>query len=431
MPRLKALCLSYGAGHIAMLLPVVQALRRQASGLDLTLLALTGARAAAVAAGEQPLGFADFVQLSDPAFVAEWGERLAPGNASPAVERVETLAYLGVNFRDLVEQHGMARAQAIYARQGRAGFYPVHFFRRLIAALRPDVLVTTNSPRSEQAAIAAAVALGVPTLSMLDLFALRGDPYLDRAIHADRITVLCEATRANLLAAGVAPQRIVVTGNPAFDECAGPGAAAAGREWRAAQGWQGLRVALWAGQCEPDGAPAPWAATGLGQIVQEQLLRWVGANPGVGLILRYHPNEWQRFAPPPPQPRVHWSRPDREALLPVLAAADAVIVQMSTTGLQAVVAGKRVICLRFSPLVQASGMDLSRLGLALGADSPQELPGLLDADPADSGAPSAASSAPTLPWASGGAAQRVARAVLDLLGECAPGSKARRDGAYA
>jgi hypothetical protein len=66
---------------------------------------------------------------------------------------------------------------------------------------------------------------------------------------------------------------------------------------------------------------------------------------------------------------VHFSRPDREGLLPVLAAADVVVVQATTVGAQAHAAGKRVLGLGFSPIVQRTGMDYARLGLA--ADVPE------------------------------------------------------------
>jgi len=417
---LKALFVTYGAGHSAMVLPVLSSLRAQVPGVEVTLMALTTAHAGAVAAGETASGFADFVHLTDPAFAADWGARLAEGNSNPAVTCAETAAYLGVNFLDLVQQHGIGPAQALYAQKGRQGFYPIHFFRRLIEHLKPDVVVATNAPRSEQAAIDAAVGLGVPTLSMVDLFALRADPYLQRKIYADRITVLCETTRANLAAAGVPADRIVITGNPAFDEFAGHTAEAAGRQWRTVHGWNGLRVLLWAGQREPDDAQAPWAGTGLSDIVQEQLFRWVDEHPGTGLIVRHHPNDWRSFMPPQSHPRVHWSCPDREALLPVLAAADDVVVQMSTVGVQAAVAGKRVVCLRFSPNVQISGMDLSRWGLGVAVERLEDLPTLLAVDPADAGFSGAARSGQTVLGAGGGAAQRVAGVVLGLVGRSVP-----------
>jgi hypothetical protein len=270
------------------------------------------------------------------------------------------------------------------------------------------VVVATNSPRSEQAAIEAAHALGIPSLSMVDLFALLADPYRERAVHADRITVLSQATRDNLVQAGVEPQRIVVTGNPAFDNLAGPEAHDAAQRFRAERAWDGRPVVLWAGHMEPDDADPRWAGSALGQAVQERLVEWTLSRDDVRLAIRYHPNEWHRFTPPAPHPRLHWSQPDREPLLPVLAAADAVVVQATTVGAQAHAAGKQVVSLAFSPLVRRSGMDYGRLGMGSAANEVEALPALLAQQLA------AAGRDPPAAGQQGCAAERVAREIEKL-----------------
>ena len=365
---MKALFVSYGGGHVEMCLPVMRALRALAPGADVQLLALTTAAGVARRAGEQPLGFRDF--CDDPAAL-RYGGQLLGDQQHPDVAREESLAYLGLNFLEWVEELGEEGAWVRWRERGRQGFRPVRSMRRVLEAVRPDVVVATNSPRSEQAAIEAAHALGIPTLSMVDLFALPGDPYRERSVHADRITVLSEATRRNLVAAGVPAERIVVTGNPAFDTLSGPEAGEAAVRFRAERGWGERPVVLWAGHMEPDG-------TALAQAVQDTLLEWTLARDDACLAIRYHPNEWHRFTPPAPHARVHWSQPDREGLLPVLAAADVVVVQATTVGAQAQAMGKQLLGLSFSPLVQRSGMDYGRLGLGTGVPTLEALPALLE-----------------------------------------------------
>lgn len=360
---MKALCVTYGGGHVEMCLPVIKALRAQLPRCDIRLVALTTAWGAAKAAGEAPLGFRDFTAPAQAALVRRYGELLLAGNEHPAVQREESIAYLGVNFLEWVEDLGEAAAFERWRTVGRQGFMPVRFFRRLLERERPDVVFSTNSPRSEEAAVAAAVALGIPSLSMVDLFALPGDAFLRRRVHADRIAVLCDATRANLVAAGVDPARIVVTGNPAFDALMQPAALAAAAAWRRERRWVGRPVVLWAGHREPADAPAAYAGTALGDAVLRRLADWAAARDDVCLAVRYHPNEWHQFARPPAHPRMHWSEPGAESLVPVLLGADQVIVQATTVGAQAAAAGKRVIALGFSPLVQRSGMDYGALGL--------------------------------------------------------------------
>lgn len=405
---MKVLFVSYGGGHVEMCLPVMRALRTLVPGCDASILALTTAAGVARRAGERPLGYRDFCDGPDAAEALRYGEMLLGDQGHPDVAREESLAYLGMNFLESVRALGEERAWEHWRLGGRQVFSPVRFMQRVLRELRPDVLVATNSPRSEHAAIVAAQTLRIPTLSMVDLFALPGDPYRERRVVADRITVLSQATRLNLEEAGVPTDRIVVTGNPAFDELSGPGAREAAARLRADRGWNDRPVVLWAGHMEPDDADPRWAGAELGQAVQETLLRWTLAQDEACLAIRYHPNEWYRFAPPAPHPRVHWSQPDREGLLPALAAADAVVVQATTVGAQAHAAGKEVLGLSFSPLVQRSGMDYGRLGLGTSVADLESLPALLQRQLA------AARRDPSTAGPQGGAAQAVAREIVQL-----------------
>ncbi len=362
---MKVLFVSYGGGHIQMTLPVMHALRKLEPDCEATILALTTAFGVARRAGEQPLGYRDFCRGGDAARAIRYGEMLLDGRSHAEVAVEESLAYLGFNFLEWVDAEGEARAWQRWREQGRHGFRPVRFMTRVLRELRPDVVVTTNSPRSEEAAIAAAASLGIPSLSMVDLFALPGDPFATRPVHATRVAVLSDATRANLVRAGMDPERIIVTGNPAFDALTQAGSLRLAREWRQARAWQDCHVVLWAGHKEPDDAvPPQWAGTGFAGAVQERLVEWVLASTDVCLSVRYHPNEWEAFDAPPVHPRIHWSRPDLETLEPVLMAADQVLVQGTTVGAQAFAAGKRVACLSFSPMVRRSGMDYAALGMA-------------------------------------------------------------------
>lgn len=375
---MKLLFVSYGGGHIEMCLPVMRALRERVPGCDIRLMALTTAAKIARQAGEQPLGYADFLTGPDAETARAWGERLLPGNQHPDVDRAESVAYLGLNFMEWVAELGEEGALRRWQSVGRHGFLPVRFFTQVLQELQPDAVVATNSPRSEQAVVAAAAALGIPSLSMLDLFGLPGDPFLARPVQADRITVLSSGVRGNLVRAGIAADRIVVTGNPAFDVLSQPAALAEGHAWRVARGWQDKQVVLWAGHREPVDADPAWAGTALGEAVMQRLLAWLDRRDDVALAVRYHPNEWQDFSRPPAHPRIHWSQPGEEGLTPVLMGADQVVVQGTTVGVQAYTAGKHLIGLGFSPMVQRSGMDYASLGMGVGAGSLEDLATRLD-----------------------------------------------------
>jgi hypothetical protein len=414
---MKILVVCYGAGHIEMCLPVIRALRQRQPDWTVSLMALTTAFATACAAGESPMGYRDFCEGKDARLALKYGELLLPGNEHPSVAREESLAYLGFNFLEWANLDGEEAAWARWHREGRYGFLPLKFFKRVLEQLRPCVVVATNSPRSEQAALEAAASLGIPSLCMVDLFALPGDPFLMRRHHATRMTVLSSATRDNLIAAGVTADSIVITGNPAFDSLLTIQARAQGSAWRESRGWQDRHVILWAGHKEMDYAapPSQWKGVGLGQVVQEQLVRWVLSRDDLCLVVRYHPNEWQDFTPPPAHSRLHWSQPDREGLLPVLLAADQVVVQASTVGVQAAATGRSVVGLSFSPMAKFFNMDYRKLGLGRAADSLDDLLPTLEQG-INLPAPNELSN-----WAGTHAAIAVSQQIVDLAATCIKG----------
>src|SRR5437764_6189053 len=192
----------------------------------------------------------------------------------------------------------------------------------------------------------------------------------------------------------------------------------AARIFRRETGWGDRPIVLFAGHMEPDDADPRWAGAALGQSVQDLLQSWTLARKDTCLAIRYHPNEWHRFTPPNPDARVHWSQPDREGLLPVLAAADVVVVQATTVGAQAHAAGKQVLGLTFSPLVQRTGMDYARLGLATGVPSLEALPALLEQQLAAVRRDARAAGP------QGDAAQRVAREIEGLAARRPQGPRA-------
>jgi hypothetical protein len=368
-----ALFVSYGAGHIAKVAPVIRELRLR--GVACTLIALTTAFEAARDMGLNPLGYKDLTHLLG----VEWpaaqahGHRLAIGNSHPQVSAEETVAYMGINFWDQVTQLGLEAAQAAYDRRGRQGFMPVAFMQRAIAHFLPDVVVATSTPRTEEAAIRAAVLASIPSLTMVDLFAPPSDPFLSRPVHADRICVVTPEVRTRFLAAGLGAAQVVVTGSPDFDELLEPHHSRAARDFLDARGWQGLDVVLWAGILEPPGTT--YAGTQLGQQVEAALIQWVLQNENAAAIFRYHPNQHQHFKDleRPKHPRIHLAQPLEEAIGTQLHVSNCVIHQVSTVGFQAAVLGKRVMHLSCSDWVAKADFDLSALGPSEAIPTPEAL----------------------------------------------------------
>ena len=376
------LAVAYGGGHIAMMLPVLRALRARRPDVTLTLLALTTAARVAREAGEHPLGYADLLHLLSPDEQAQalaLGRALQPGNTHPDIPEAETVAYLGINAWDLQQQYGIDAAQALLREKGRHGFHPLHIFRRIVAHLQPDLVLATNAPRSEYAAIDAAAEAGIPSLALLDLFGLPGDAFAARTRHPSRVCVLSEAVRDNLIRAGWPPECIAITGNPAFDALSAPQTHAAGLAWHASLGAPPRRLVLLALQPEPATHPASPGRQGdphLPERVLQACIDSVRQHPDWTLIVRPHPSQPIPALPADAQVRLS---PSSEALHPLLHAVDVVITGTSTVALEAHLAGRRVLQLLDS--IAAPAMPYRALGVADAAchltDLPQTLAALL------------------------------------------------------
>jgi hypothetical protein len=344
------LFVSYGGGHVKALLPVAQ--RVQALGIARPVyLALTTAAASVQAAGIPALGFRDFLDPADERARRE-GQSLAAELTVQATDLAESIAYLGLSFLDLQDRLGDAEARARYRQYGRQAFLPLNVLRRVIGHVRPALVVATNSPRAERAAIETARAMRVPSACLVDLLGLWERDLLARSDYADAVCVLNEGVRQQLVAAGRPAAHVHVTGNPAFDPINDADVVTQGKTLRAAQGWDGLHVCLYASSPEPRSIPdvAGQGDPDLPRRIETALVAAVLANPKLALWVRRHPSE----APPDEiaglgHPRIRVSGRS-DALHACIHASDEVIVTGSTVGVEASIAGKPVTQVRGSIL---------------------------------------------------------------------------------
>ena len=355
------LLVSYGGGHVAMMIPLARALL--ARGRDVRILALTTAEQAVRRAGLSSLGMRDFLRPEDDR-ARQWGERLAAAlDQSGLVPREESVAYLGLSYADLVDEVGEVEAVRRYAEQGRQAFRPVRLMSRILSELRPSLVVATNSPRAERAAIEAAGRLGLPSVCLVDLFAIEEVKYIGQAGYGDKVCVLDEHVRSRFLAAGRRPEEVVVTGNPAFDNLADDEIAVAGRQIRQRPEFRGKQVILWASQPEPARhriSGVEGDAT-LPLRIQQKLADLVAARPDWLLVIRPHPSQGQDIKLNQPSENILLS-PQSQALHPLLAAVDVVVCMTSTVGYEAAILGKPLVHLPLS--IYADEADYTEMGLA-------------------------------------------------------------------
>ena len=374
----RVLFVSYGGGHIGMVLPVMRELEALLPGVDCKLLALTTGHIRGKAVRPDALGYQDFLHLVDARAARTWGELLSESNTSPDVPLEETIAYLGINYLDLIAQHGEAGAAELYREQGRYSFRPLHFMRRVMDALQPDAVVATNSPRSERAALDVAGERGIPAIGMVDLFGLDSDTYVLHQPQPAWTCVISEGVRQRLIARGFPAEGVVVTGNPAFDGLQAPDNQQKAERFLAERGWQGLKPVLFAGHTEPCAHPDTPVPVGqeLPREIEAVLREQVRQHPELALIVRYHPSDWSSYPRGPDEPRIHFSEPPREPIHPLILASQAVVVQTSTVGLESAVGGKPVISIENSPAAHV-WFSLAQQGVSTPAATPGHLPGVL------------------------------------------------------
>lgn len=352
----------YGGGHVKALLPVAE----RARALDLAdplVLALTTAAPLARAAGLPTIGFRELVEPTDAEALAV-GARLADALQVQATEREESVAYLGLSYADLEHRLGASEAAERYARFGRQAFLPLSVLERALRRFQPALVLATNSPRAEQAAIETARGLGIPSLCLLDLFGIWERERLIRPDYADALCVLNQAVRAELVAAGRPAAQVHATGNPAFDGLRDPAWSAQGAALRRAAGLEDSYVLLLATSPEPERVPG---IDGVGdprwpRRIEQCLIEAVRANPHLALWLRRHPSE-----PAADEiaalahPRIRVCGPE-VPLHAWLHAGDEVLVTVSTVGVEAAMAGQRVTQIRGSVLDALSPFE--RMGIA-------------------------------------------------------------------
>jgi hypothetical protein len=354
----KVLFVCYGSGHVTMVLPVAKAL--QEGGLaSVQVLGLTTAAPVVKAAGLHLLQVRDFAGLDDAAALAR-GLELATAMGQVA-DVEESAAYLGLCYSELVEEVGEEEAQRRYQSDGRQAFLPKRLLSRILAAVQPDLLVVTNSPRAERAAVLAAREQGLPAVCMVDLFAVDEVRWIGEAGYADRICVLNDHVKRFLIEAGRRPEEIHVTGNPAFDVLRSADLREQGLALRARSGWKDKHVLLWPSQVEPERHPFDGRRGDplLPSRLLAALVDWTLKQDDIVLCVR--PRAGERVPDLPDDKRIRvtgqdWPLPE------LLAAVDTVVTLSSTVGLEGALAGARLIQVLGSMFDDA--MPLGRFGIA-------------------------------------------------------------------
>ena len=112
---------------------------------------------------------------------------------------------------DLIDQFGKEKAKEIWLNHGRQGFYPINFFKKILRNIKPDLVISTNSPRSEKAALRASKYLNIPSLCLVDLFGVQEIDWLKVNGHGTKICVIDNKVKNFLIENEENADEIVVT----------------------------------------------------------------------------------------------------------------------------------------------------------------------------------------------------------------------------
>lgn len=246
------LFVAYGGGHMSMLIPVMKWMLdntpHSLSALPVTIAYPMFEQSGLEARGVKLIKYSDYLDdTNEEAY--SFGRELLPDNHKPSLDipEIESLAYLGLNMQELHQRYGKDKAETLFSKEGRQAFLPLNTLGKIVDDAKPDLIVTTNSPRSERAAIIVGRELGIPTISVMDLFGRSEQLQSDTHVFADRLCVLCQESKDNYQNIyGIDPETIIITGNPAFEFLHTLGKA--DREiWRRKYipQWHNERVFLW------------------------------------------------------------------------------------------------------------------------------------------------------------------------------------------
>lgn len=355
------LFVTYGGGHVNMLLPLIKEFKKKTL-YEVSVLALTSAGRILQLNNIPHLGFKDFLTDMDEDALT-WGESmLLDLGLSTLVDKQESIAYLGLSYKDLVQRHGEIYAAQAYKEKSRSAFFPITILERVFSIIRPDLLVSTNSPRAEKAAFITANKLNIPAVCLMDLFDKREiDDRLGKSKYASKICVFSDTVKKLLIQAGRNAKDIVVTGNPDFDVLAGENLKKQAQLFSLKKKLPDSKVVFWARH-------AGKANFNLNASIDDEVIRIAKNNKDLFFIIRPHPNEPKMFSDLPDNVLIS-NKEDN--VHEVILCSNLVLTIASTVGLQAVCCGIPLITFDMGPTSMFT--PYSKMGLSIGVNSLDQL----------------------------------------------------------
>lgn len=346
----KILFVSYGAAHIN--LQLIIASRLKDMGYNIVFLALTTAIDKLKETDFEFYTYRDFFYSED---VQKYGKQLLSEMDNSKIDDEQSIAYLGQNYLELVERHGEDGAKEIYQKDSRQSFDPYNSMKYILQQIKPDMLIATDSPRSEKCAVQAANELGILSLVVINTFAIRCKEWVSKNSFANKVCVFSEDVKEYLIGNGRNAKGLVVTGNPIFDNLVN-------LKQDSKRSLNKLNV-LWASQNEPKyfGELDLIGDEKLPINIEKELFRIFEDHNDWSLMVRNHPNEPKRDYPN------FVEVCNDEPLIDVINRCDLIVTCTSTVGLEGIILGKNLITIDKS--IMTSFAPYSEFGYSYGIDN--------------------------------------------------------------
>lgn len=360
----KIFFVSYGGGHSRLLIPIIKKIQEEGV-YEFEVLALTAAAADYRDANIPFYGMTKIMEVLGDELARNLGVSLASDVSHPSVSREESIAYLGLSYRELVLENGQEKALDLYKKYGRQSFLPIQLMQAWLRLINPDLVVSTSAPRMERAALEASSFLHIPSLCLVDLFCIAEYKWVGQKNFATKIGVLSSSVKNFLVEKGRPEQDIEVTGNPAFHSLSTIDKKGCRKSIRSIEKWENKFVILWAVCDEP---PINFHTGKTGYLnLNQSLVKLLGQisekKSHWKFIIRQHPSMCTVIKDFPGCIDVDRNKYQLTSLLP---AVDCVITTGSTVGLEAAMLGVPVISLKMSNMY--SGAPYDQYGCALGVE---------------------------------------------------------------
>lgn len=365
MTKKKILFVTYGGGHVNMIIPVVKALEKNYKHVAYPIvIGATEAKASLETAGIDALSMYDFVNKKSKTAIS-WGKKLIDDQRYAQLPYTETVSYLGLNYVNLIENLGEEEAERLYHEKGEAAFLPIELMLSILMKIKPDLVVATNAGGMERAAFTAAEKLNIPSLCLVDLFA-KSTPWVYENGFADKLCVFSSFVRKDFIEKGRDKDDIVITGNPGFDSLFDLDIDLHAERMRFKKNWRNKKVLLWDSQPEPERHPDTNMPgdPNLPKRIDKHMINMMTKHPDWQLVIRTKSRSDIDVKELPLNVDIATKR---DYLPFLLRAVDAVVVLSARSGLQAALMNKPVYQIQGS--VFYDDMPLDRLGYAIAVPS--------------------------------------------------------------